>query len=144
MSESAGSGGPSVSFEEPTQVDRHPKAGLPTLASRHLTKAPHMPNPELSPDMAALAALSKPAAEKILRYLAANPDSFYGQIVEGIGVPQASVTRHLAELEANGVIAGDIPAEARRGRATRYRIQQESLRALFDRVQEQLASDAQG
>lgn len=81
-----------------------------------------MTHPESTPELAALTAASRPGALKILQYLRANPGSYFGQILEGTGVPIGSLTRHLSELEDHGFITGDIPAKARRGRATRYDI----------------------
>ena len=139
MSEPQVSAATSVSFEESTQAGRLPSA----LARRHLTKDSQLATTDVSPDLAALAAIAKPTAEKILTYLVDHPDSFYGGIVDGTGVPQASVTRHLAELEANGIIAGDIPVEARRGRATRYRIQREHVEALLARIKDRLLGETE-
>lgn len=125
--------GLSVSFETTLHSRRDPNLSEPQAPPR-LTKAPQLSNTELSPDLAALAAIARPAAERIIGYLAEHPDSFYGHIVEATAVSPASVTRHLADLEANGIIIGDIPLDSRRGRSTRYRIDRDSVRALLERV----------
>lgn len=114
----------SISFDKaPVPARDHPTTKAPPLADH---------------DLEALTTLAKPAALSIYRYLTEHPSSYFGDIATATGVPTASVTRHLSELEASGLIEGDLPMSARRGRSVRYTALPDDLAALLRRVQDSL------
>lgn len=94
-----------------------------------------------SQDLSALTTLAKPGAIAIYRYVDAHPNSYYGDVVAGTQLPTASVSRYLIELEAGGLIEGDIPSSERRGRSIRYSARSGSLEALLERVRTALTGD---
>jgi DNA-binding MarR family transcriptional regulator len=106
---------------------------------RHSKKALSLTDPtDLTPALDAIASLAKLPAAKIVRYLVDHPESFYGQIQEATEIPTASVTRYLQDLEANGIIAGDLPLDARRGRSVRYTVRADYITATLERIRTEL------
>lgn len=97
-----------------------------------------MPAPAVPADAAAILARVSPRA--LVRYLAANPDSDYGDIREAIDAPVSSMTRDLRLLESIGVITTDVaqPLGARRGRAPRYRADTARVDEILRDLREQL------
>lgn len=118
---------------------RHPKATRPRVTRRHSKKALSLTDPtDLTPSLDALASLAKLPAAKIVRYLVEHPNSYYGQIQEATEIPTASVTRYLLDLEANGIVAGDLPLDGRRGRSVRYSVQADYITATLERIRAEL------
>lgn len=122
-----------------------------TASAAHIT-APTHPEPDrdeyttdgslmANQDLSALTTLAKPGAIAIYRYVAEHPHSYYGDIVTGTGLPTASISRYLIELEAGGLLEGDIPAPERRGRSIRYSAQPGSLEDLLARVRDALMGE---
>jgi DNA-binding transcriptional ArsR family regulator len=98
------------------------RVDLPNLAAVPARQKEHdVPDEsDLTQALEGLAAIIR--APKIVRYLVDNPESYYGQIREDMDQANSSLARHLGDLEAHGIIRGDIPAERRRGRAVRYHV----------------------
>ena len=94
-----------------------------------------------SQDLSALTTLAKPGAIAVYRYVADHPGSYYGDIVAGTDVASATVSRYLLDLEANGLISGDIPSHARRGRSIRYSVEPGRLDDLLQRVRDAIHGD---
>lgn len=118
-------------------------------ASPALTTAPTVPEPDrddyttdgspmANQDLSALTTIAKPGAIAIYRYIAEHPNSYYGDIVAGTGLPTASISRYLIDLEAGGLVDGDIPAAERRGRSIRYSVRPSSLEDLLARTRDAL------
>lgn len=74
----------------------------------------------------------------VVRYLRSNPDGYLGAIQEGTGIPGPSLAPHLRELEAQGIIRGDLPATQRRGRTVRYHLDSDRLTELLEHLRAQL------
>lgn len=97
-----------------------------------------MPAPAVPADAAAI--LSRVSPRPIVRYLAANPDSYYGDIREAVDAPVSSMTRDLRLLESIGVVTTDVaqPLGARRGRAPRYRLDTARVDEILQDLRAQL------
>lgn len=127
------------SIASPTDDTRHPRTTRSRVIRRHSKKALSLTDPSnLTPSLDALASLAKLPAAKIVRYLVEHPNSYYGQIQEATEIPTASVTRYLQDLEANGIITGDLPVDARRGRSVRYSVQADYITATLERIRAEL------
>lgn len=76
----------------------------------------------------------------LVRYLIEHPNSYYGEIREGTGTAISSLTRDLGLLEKIGVVHTDVsqPPGDRRGRAPRYRVDEERLDTLLNDLRSQL------
>lgn len=57
-------------------------------------------------------ALAHPARVAILQYLATQQTCFCGDIVEALPLAQSTVSQHLKELKAAGLITGDVEGPA--------------------------------
>ena len=75
---------------------------------------------------------------KIVRYLRRHPGTYFAAIVAGSGVNGGSLSKHLSELEKQGIVVADLSRSERRGRAARWSIDDERLRALLRRFQDEL------
>lgn len=96
-----------------------PSSRRPTLQEDPSVPDPHSPAARLD----ALSTLARsPQYRTVIRFLVEHPNSYKGQIQEGTGLPPSSLGRHLAELEARGVITGDVAGKDRRGYAVRYTV----------------------
>ena len=115
-------------------------ATLHWRGSRLQQKEPAVPDPQdLSATLDALSALARsPKYTQVIRFLVDSPDSYYGQIQEHTAIPTSSLGRHLADLEARGIVVGDIPTSERRGRAVRYRVDLDYVEALLARLRTEL------
>ena len=74
----------------------------------------------------------------VVRYLRTHPGGYLGAIQEGTGIPGTSIAPHLLELEAQGIIAGDLAPGQRRGRTVRYHLDEERLKQLLDHLHKQM------
>lgn len=72
-----------------------------------------------------------PMRSEVLRYIALNPGTHFGDMLEGIPeLGSAPLVRHLRALELLGVVTLDLPPEKRRGRAPRYYLDVERVADL--------------
>lgn len=88
----------------------------------------------------ASAILARVSPRPIVRYLAANPDSYLGDIRGAVDAPVSSLARDLRLLESIGVVTTDVaqPLGARRGRAPRYRLDADRVNEILQDLREQL------
>ncbi|GED11337.1 ArsR/SmtB family transcription factor [Cellulosimicrobium cellulans] len=74
----------------------------------------------------------------VVRHLRKKPaENYFGAIQKGTGIATGSLGKHLRELEAAGVIQGDLPQQERHGRYVRYQLDDKRVRQLlkkFERV----------
>lgn len=93
-----------------------------------------MPAPTVPADAAAI--LARTGHRQLIRYLVDHPDSYYGDIKDATGASVSSLTRDLRQLETIGVVRPDVeqPIGARRGRAPRYRVDEERVRAILSEL----------
>jgi ArsR family transcriptional regulator len=91
------------------------------------------------PEFDAIGQIARSAGRtKIVRYLHEHPGSYFASILEATDSTPGSLGRHLRDLEAEGIVVADLPMELRRGRSARWSIDEERLRALLCRFQEEL------
>jgi len=77
--------------------------------------------------------MGSPARSQILRFIAANPGTYFGGIREAVTDMTANtLVRHLKAMEDAGVIALDIPREERKGRSPRYEVVPSRVKELTD------------
>lgn len=97
-----------------------------------------MPAPTVPAD--AIATLARAGARAVVRFVADNPDCYYGDIQDATSAPVSSLTRDLRLLEGIGVIETDstAPLGQRRGRSPRYRVNAERVDALLEDLRRQL------
>ncbi|WP_159796651.1 helix-turn-helix domain-containing protein [Puerhibacterium puerhi] len=83
-------------------------------------------------DVDALGQLAR-SSDRILlvRHLRAHPGDYFASILETTGISSGSLAKYLHELEAQGIVTGDLPPEHRRGRTVRWSVDDERLRALI-------------
>lgn len=97
-----------------------------------------MPAPAVPADAIMLVSRTGPRA--IIRHLVDNPDSYYGDLREALGLAVSSLTRDLRLLEEVGVVRTDVAQSigSRRGRAPRYQVDVERVEALLADLRAQL------
>lgn len=79
-----------------------------------LAPAPEPPTPEHDARLAALCkALAHPHRVHILRFLAAQRACFAGEIAEQLPVAASTVSQHLSQLKAAGLIKGEVDGPRR-------------------------------
>ncbi|WP_340290855.1 hypothetical protein [Aquipuribacter hungaricus] len=90
-------------------------------------------------DLDALGKIARSAQRlAVVRFLRSRTDAHLGAIQEGTGIAGPSLAPHLRELEAAGIITGDLTAEERRGRSVRYHLNHQRLQQLVDHLNTQL------
>lgn len=98
------------------------------------------PENDVESGLDALGALARSAQyRQVIRHLVDNPNSFKGQIHDATGIPTSSLGRHLADLEARGIVIGDIPVgQQRRGYAVRYVVAVDYVETLLTKLRTEL------
>jgi predicted transcriptional regulator len=98
------------------------------------------PEHDISTGLDALGALARSAQyRQVIRHLVDNPNSFKGQIHDATGIPTSSLGRHLADLEAQGIVIGDISSgQQRRGYAVRYTVNVGYVETLLSKLRTEL------
>lgn len=112
----------------------------PSSRPTTLQKDSSVPDPhDAAAGLDALSTLARsPQYRKVIRFLVDNPNSYKGQIQEGTSIPISSLGRHLSELEATGVIVGDVAGEDRRGYAVRYTVDVPYVEQLVSQLHTEL------
>ena len=80
----------------------------------------------------AVATFGNRARTEIIRYLLENGPNARGEIVANVGASEASVAKHLILLEEAGAVSADVAPGRRHGRAPRYSVNPERVKALLD------------
>jgi len=76
--------------------------------------APFVPDPQRDERLAALCkALAHPARVHILRFLLAQESCFAGAIAEQLPLAPSTVSQHLAQLKASGLVQGEVEGPRR-------------------------------
>lgn len=69
---------------------------------------------------------------EMIRYLLEHGPQPRGEIVDNVDASEASVAKHLVVLEDAGVIGADVEPGRRHGRAPRYSVNPERIKALLE------------
>jgi DNA-binding transcriptional ArsR family regulator len=87
-------------------------------------------NPSPDEVLDAMKLLGNKVNVRIVQYLVGASPADFGQIKTGTGIAQSTLTTHLRDLEAIGVITGNLPAERRPGRSTLYALDADRVKSL--------------
>lgn len=74
----------------------------------------------------------------VVRHLRKQPGDYFGAIQRSTKIATGSLGKHLRDLEAAGIIVGDLPLEQRKGRTVRYRVDDKRLRAIIKKLERRL------
>jgi len=74
----------------------------------------------------------------VVRHLSTHPGDYFGAIHKATGISVGSLGKHLRDLEAAGIIVGDLPLEQRKGRTVRYHVDDKRLRTLVKKLERRL------
>ena len=80
----------------------------------------------------AVATFGNRSRNEIIRYLLENGPVARGDIVANVGASEASVAKHLLLLEEAGAVSADVEPGRRHGRAPRYSVNPERVKALLE------------
>ncbi|MEW1811884.1 helix-turn-helix transcriptional regulator [Pseudarthrobacter phenanthrenivorans] len=81
---------------------------------------------------AAVATFGNRSRNEILRFLTAGGPATRGDIVAAVSAGDPSVAKHLAALEAAGVVMVDVEPGRRHGRSPRYSANPARIKELLD------------
>ena len=72
-------------------------------------------------------AIAEPRRRQIVELLAKRPDLAVGDVVESLGLPQPTVSKHLAVLREVGLVSA-----VQQGKQRLYRLEAEKLKTVHD------------